>query len=445
MNIKKIILFTLVLATNISFGKFSGYDYIKKFSENFNPLPLTYSEQSKEKAGYDEIMNILLGKKRDGRGLLKSEDALLIMTWDGDYTIFKYSGPDNITVFPVSREMLINRFNDIEDRYNRVWIVLVNPKLGWKATPPSKFASKMNKDYIRIELSMPLYLLDKSTEIGSTNSWVQQTIILKKVLDLSSKYSNSKIFLKLGQIYNRLGLPDKAVQAYQKGIKLFPEDPQLHRSLAECYYWKLKPPLYEESIEENKLANQYYKKEYKKPMYPAMFNIALAYNSLGELMKAQLQFNNILQTLSEYPDPYWESQTYRYLANLFIKLEKYDQALLQYKFDIRINSRSIAASYNDSLNIYETEMHKSQKYYKEYADMVKEYFYRCGSNDYNAIIKYSVYLNKLSSSPELTNAIKSAKSWMEKKPEIIDKIKSNVYWWNAWTNITLKHSFSPLP
>jgi len=175
-------------------------------------------------------------------------------------------------------------------------------------------------------------------------------------------------------------------------------------------------------------------------MYPAMFNIALAYSALGELMKAQLQFNNILHTLSKYPDSYWESQTHRYLASLFIKLEKYDQALLQYKLDISINSKSIAASYTDALNI-----HESQKHYKEYADMVKEYFYRCGSNDYNAIIKYSVYLNKLNSSPELTNAIISAKNWMKKQPKIIDKIKSNVYWWNAWTNITLKHSFSPIP
>jgi len=316
----------------------------------------------------------------------------------------------------------------------------VNPKLGWEATPPAQFASIMNREYLRIELSMPLYLLDKSMKVGSTNFWVQQTGILKKVLDLSSKHSNSKIFLKLGEIYNRLGLPDKAVQVYLKGIKLFPEDPLLHRSLAECYYWKLSPPRYEESIEENKLANQYYKKKFKKPLYPAMFNIALAYSALGELMKAQLQFNNILHTLSEYPDPYWESQTYRYLADLFIKLEKYDQALLQYKLDIRLNSRSISASYADALNIYE-----SQKNYKEFAAMVKEYFYKCGANDFNAIIKYSKYLNNLNSSPELTNAIKSAKSWMTKKPEIIDKIKSNVHWWNTWTNITLRHGFSPLP
>jgi len=440
MNMKKIILFALFISANISLGKLTAYDYIKKFSENFKPLPITYSEQAKEKAGYEDIMNILLGKKRDGKGLLRIEDALLIMTWDGDYTVFKYSGPDNITAIPVSREMLLGKISEIEDVYNRVWIVLVNPKLGWEATPPAQFASIMNREYLRIELSMPLYLLDKSMKVGSTNFWVQQTGILKKVLDLSSKHSNSKIFLKLGEIYNRLGLPDKAVQVYLKGIKLFPEDPLLHRSLAECYYWKLSPPRYEESIEENKLANQYYKKKFKKPLYPAMFNIALAYSALGELMKAQLQFNNILHTLSEYPDPYWESQTYRYLADLFIKLEKYDQALLQYKLDIRLNSRSISASYADALNIYE-----SQKNYKEFAAMVKEYFYKCGANDFNAIIKYSKYLNNLNSSPELTNAIKSAKSWMTKKPEIIDKIKSNVHWWNTWTNITLRHGFSPLP
>ena len=114
MNIKKIILLTLLLATNISFGKVSTYNYIKKFSEFFTPLPIEYSEQSKKEAGYDEIMNILLGKKRNGNGLLKSEDALLIMTWDGDYTIFKYSGPDDFTVFPVSRKMLIDTFNNLK-------------------------------------------------------------------------------------------------------------------------------------------------------------------------------------------------------------------------------------------------------------------------------------------------------------------------------------------
>jgi len=176
MHIKKIILFTLVITTTVSFGKLSGYDYIKKFSENFKPLPLSYSDQSKEEAGYAEIMNILLGKKRDGRGLLKSKDALLIMTGDGDYTIFKYSSPDNITVFPVSRKMSVNTFNDIEERYNRVWIVLVNHRLGWKATPPPKFASKMNKDYMRIELSMPLYFLDKSTKRNLKNLCILQCL-----------------------------------------------------------------------------------------------------------------------------------------------------------------------------------------------------------------------------------------------------------------------------
>ena len=437
---KKNILLTLFIATNFSFGKLSNYEYIKKFSENFNPLPLAYSKQANVKAGYDELMNVLLGKKRDGTGLLETEDALVIMTADGDYAVFKYSDPNNITIRPVSHKMLLDNFQNIEEGYNRVWIVLVNPNLGWQATPPAKFAAKMNADYIRIELPMPLYLLDKSIDVNTTNFWIQQTKILKKVLNLSSKHSTSRIFLDLGKVFNRMNLPEKTIQVYLKGLKLFPNDPKLHRSLAECYYWKIKPPRYKESIEENKLANQFHKKEFGKPMYPAIFNIALAYSALGELIKAQLQFNNILLNLSEFPDPYWESQTHRYLAALLVKLEKYDQASLQYKLDIKLNSKSIAASYNDALNIYEL-----QKNYKEYAAMVKEYFYRCGTNDYNAIIKYSNYLNQLNTTPEVTNAIKTAKIWMSKKPEIINKIKSNVHWWNSWTNITLKHEFSPLP
>ena len=155
---KKIFLFIIFITANISLGELNVYDYIKKISQSFKPLPITYSYQAKEDIGYEDIMNILLGKKRNGNGLLKSEDALLIMTWDGDYVFFRYISPNNIFAIPVPRKIMVEKLSEIEDSYGRVWIILVNPKLGQKATPPAKFASKMNRDYLRIELSMPLYL-----------------------------------------------------------------------------------------------------------------------------------------------------------------------------------------------------------------------------------------------------------------------------------------------
>ncbi|MCK5851891.1 tetratricopeptide repeat protein [bacterium] len=437
-SLQKIILFSFILiifsSTNCPAAAKQPklYDYIQKISKWIKPLPLLYAQKSDRRSEYDNMMKILFSLMRYG-------DTLIIMTSDGDYAAFVYKKKNEIILNAIPYENLNKEFKNLLNKYNRVWVVVVDHRAGWQAQPPAQYLPVLKKDYMDLPLPMPTYFANKSVAVGSTNFWLGKAKLLEKVAGISSENRNPRLYLRLGQVYRRFGRLEDAVKAYEKGIKHFPEDPFLHRELGECYYWEYSPPLLEESIKENRIANQCHINKFGKPKYDAMFNIAMAYRDLGELMKAQLQYNDILRAVNEFPDNYFESQTRRYLANVYLETGRTNDAILQYKLDIKLAAQPLPYSYNKLLDYYDGNNDN-----KEYKSTVNEYFQTCGMEDPAAIMRYMEYLKDENDEQKIIENIKITKKWMQSNTNLFNRIKSKPEWWNVWTNITINSGISPV-
>ena len=408
------------------------YDYIQKISEHIKPLPLLYAQKSDRRLEYENMMNILFS-------LMYLGDTLVIMTPDGDYAVFTYLKKNKIVLKSTQYEELTSNFKSLLDDYKRIWVVVVDHRAGWQAQPPSQYLPVLKKDYMALPLPMPTYFADKGVVVGSTNFWINKAALLKKVAEISPQNRNPRLYLRLGQVYRRFGKLEEAVKTYEKGIKYFPEDPFLHRELGACYYWEYSPPLLEESIKENRIANQCHISKFGKPKYDAMFNAAMAYRDLGELTKAQLQYNDILRSINEFPDNYFESQTRRYLANVYLESGRTNDARLQYELDIKLAAQPLPYSYNKLLDIYDVNGEK-----KKYSDAVKEYFEVCGNKDPSAIIRYIDYVKDSEEKQLIIEDINVVKTWMQSNTNLLNKIRLNPEWWDIWTNVTINCGVSPV-
>jgi len=430
---KKIITLCLLLGSlsicSSVFGVQSKfYEYIKSISKHVKPLPLLYERENEKRAEYDNMMKILFS-------LMSFDDVLIIMTPDGDYTPFLYFNRTKLVAQAIRHESLQERFNSLLNEYPRVWVVIVDPRSGWQAQPPKKYASILKKKYMSLPLPMPTYFASRNIIPGSTNYWLVKANLLKRTLDINPKNRNPRLYLRLGQVYRRFGELDKAVNAYRDGIKKFPGDPFLHRELGECYYWEYSPPLLEESIKENRLANQSHISKFGKPKYDAMFNIAMAYRDLGEMTKSALQYNDILRAVNEFPNNYFESQTRRYLANVYLETGQTNKAIAQYNLDIKLAAQSPVYSYKKLIEIY-----SSQSLSNKYKEVVSDYYKSCGKNCPDAIAKYLTFINDKS---EVIKGVNTVKLWMKNNTNLYYKIKANSDYWTPWTNAAISCGISP--
>lgn len=407
------------------------YNYIKKISEKITPLPLLYAKEKERRSEYDNVMNILFS-------LMYSGDTLVIMTPDGDYTPFVFQTKNKIIAQPVRHDALQKHFDDIFKEHGRVWVVVVDYRAGWQAQPPQQYLKTLQTKFMELPLPMPTFFADKNIVIGSTNYWHKKTELLEKVLKINKKNRNPRLYLRLGQVCRRFGKLDKAVSAYQNGIKNFPDDPFLHRELGECYYWEYSPPLLEESIKENRLANQYHISKFGKPKYDAMFNMAMAYRDLGELKKAQFQYNDILRAVNEFPNDYFESQTRRYLGNLYLETGDTNSAATQYKLDLNLSAQSPAYSYRKLIDIYFSDNQTNK-----YIETLNEYYNKCGKKEPDAIIRYIKHIKIGNDNNIISAEVKKAKIWMHANTNLYNKIKLNPEWWNIWTNAAIDSGISP--
>jgi len=408
------------------------YSYVQKVSKWIKPLPLQYAQKSDRRNEYRNMMDILFS-------LMFPHDTLVIMTPDGDYTAFSYLEKNKFILQATSHEDLQKNFNHLHNKHNRIWIVVVDFRAGWQAQPPKEYLPVLKKEYMDLPLLMPTYFSDKYIVVGSTNYWLKKAKLLEKVAEISPENRNPRLYLRLGQVFRRNGKLEKAVKAYEKGIKHFPKDPFLHRELGECYYWEYSPPLLEESISQNRLANQCHINKFGKPKYDAMFNIAMAYRDLGELTKSQIQYNDILRSINEFPDQYFESQTRRYLANVYLEMGRTNAAELQYKLDLQLAAQPKPYSYNKLLNIYDAN-NIDEKYEKT----LYEYFDACGKNDAAAIVRYMDYIKNNDDKQKIIKDINIVKHWMSSNTNLLNEIRSRPDSWDIWTNVTINSGISPV-
>jgi len=409
-----------------------AYDVLQANTEWLRPIPLRYATADESRDQKESMTALLFGLARDG-------DAILLMGPDGTFTAFKYHNLRDIYAQSVPQSGLDDYFAQLQDTFARVWIVLVDPQAGWQAQPPGRFARALREDYMRVPVAMPVYYGRSGLAVGSTNYWKEQAQIMERVLRLTQQSLNPELFLKLGQAYVRCGAVSNAVAAYERGIAEFPRDPYLHQYLGTLYF-EAEPPRYQESIEQNRLADQYHRQTFGSPMHPAMFKVALAYQRLGEMTKAQLQYNDILRSLEENPDRMLESSVRRYLAAAYLEAGRTNDAILQFQIDTSLAGRNPTYPYNRLLDLFTaTGAHDA------YGRLAETYWSRYGSNEPLAVVNYARHLERRGQPREVIEAVKTTKAWMHANTSLVERLRANTSWWGVWTNLTLRHGLAPVP
>jgi len=146
-----------------------------------------------------------------------------------------------------------------------------------------------------------------------------------------------------------------------------------------------------------------------------------------------------LRSINEFPDNYFESQTRRYLANVYLENGNTNGARLQYELDIKLAAQPLPYSYNKLLDVFDANGDR-----KGYNDTIKKYFETCGNKDPAAIIRYMDYVKTNEDKQLVIKNINIAKSWMQSDTNLFNKIKLHSEWWNIWTNITIDCGISPV-
>jgi len=404
----------------------------KRVIQKLTPVPYQYAQSDHTRSDFEATWQLL-------QKLMRPDDALVLISPNSDYTIFRYYSPSKCVIDAVARENLKSTFPRLPDQYSRIWILLNDPRLGWHAQPPLAYKAELQTRYMKLPFNLPVYFTDSSIITGSTNFWLLQADMLEQYVKLDPENLNPKIFLELGKLYRRTGALDTAVEQYIRGTRIFPNDPFLHRALGECYYWQYSPPRIKESITHNTLANYYHRQLYGRPMYDALFNVAIAYTVSGEREKALLQYNAILTKLVNFPDRKMESQIRRYLANTYLDIGRTNNAVSQLEMDIQLQAQAPGYSYSKILDIY-----TAREQTNEYAKLVTDFFNRHNTNDLRSVTRYTSHVLTHGSDQEIIDMIHTVRGYLKEGSPITDALRKQTDWWHRWTNAAISRSISPV-
>jgi len=405
------------------------YRLAQKLGMWITPVPLIYAHASSERESYDAMTSMLLA-------LARPDDYLVLVNREGVYCVFRVTAAYSAVPALQNAPHAPDEFATLASRYQRIWVVLDDPRAGWQAQPPPAIAATLASQYMNLPLPLPTYFSDAALVPGSTNFWLVRATLLQRIADLSPDQLNPRFFLDLSQTYRRFGDPSNAVAALTNGVTAFPADPYLQRRLAECYYDDLKD--YQRAIDHNRILARNYRLRYAIPMYEALFNTALCYQNLGDTEKAQMQYVEVLSTLDEFPDALWESRTRRYLGNLLLTRGLTNDALQQFQLDLRLRAQHPGYSYDRLLGLYD-DLRRPDAY----ARTARTFFDLCGSNDVRAIARYLPVLRAEPQHAVITSALASARVWLSRDAALKNEFRRNAAWWTAWTNMTLSHGLAP--
>lgn len=404
------------------------YRLIQTLGAWATPVPLVYANATPERDAYAAMSRLLLD-------LTRPDDRVVLVGRDGIYSVFRITATYTAVPLLPATPSQPGDFAALATRYQRVWVILDDPRAGWHAQPPAALAPVLASQYMNLPLPLPTYFADASVTPGSTNFWLLRANLLQRIAALSPAQLTAHFILDLSLTYRRFGDPTNALLTLQKGVDAFPANPYLHRRLAECYFDDMKD--YRQAIEHNRRAARNYRLLYATPMYDALFNTALAYQNLGQDLHAQLQYNDILAELDQYPDALWESRTRRYLGNLLLKMGNTNEALRHFQLDLRLRAQHPGYSYDRLLEL----LHDLRRH-DAYARLAREYFDVCGSNDVRAIIRYLPILHHTADHAMRTNALLQARAWMSRNVALKDELRRHPSW-TDWTNITLTLGLAP--
>jgi tetratricopeptide (TPR) repeat protein len=395
------------------------------------PVPFDYAASTDVLQRMDPVLQMMLR-------LVAHADLLVVMRKDGAYTVFLVTGNNSHVPLLEPLAAQTARFAQLREKYQRVWVILVDPRGNWQMQPPAQFAAQLATDYVTIPLTVPVYCSIKDEVKGTRDYYAAQAALLEQVRATSAAELSPKFYMELGQVYRRCGDVTNALQAYEGGAMRFPEDPYLHRRTAELYYNDCHD--YARAIDFNKKANMVHLRAFGLPMYEALFNTAMAYERRGEPAKAQVQYQDILALLNEAPDPLWESRTRRYYGGLLLGTGHTNEALFQFQVDTRATVLPPAYSFNMVLDL-SAATHQPQLH----AATARAYFDLCGTNDARALVRYAEVVHAGRDIAATRAVVATAKQWMARNPILSVQLRSTPAWWRSWTNITLQAGQTPIP
>jgi len=183
--------------------------------------------------------------------------------------------------------------------------------------------------------------------LGNTDEWKKS---IEKALELSDRVSDRERYLIQADFHRTSEEYDKAIEAYNKLLELYPDDVSGLNNLGVIY----------NRLEEREKALKYYKLAYqKKKDYPISSNVAFTYEALGQYDKAREVWRDYLKNVSD------DARIYGFLANNYVADGKLDLALEEADKAVALNPQSYDKVWIQYLQGSFAEV---EKVYKEWLD-----------------------------------------------------------------------------
>jgi tetratricopeptide (TPR) repeat protein len=158
----------------------------------------------------------------------------------------------------------------------------------------------------------------------------------QKVVEL--KPDVAEAYFEMGYVYQQQQQYDEAILAYRQALQIHPDDAVVHHNLARCY---IRQGNREAAERERKIAKQ-------------------LQDDADEIDRAQAGIH-------QYPD---QPERYAYLASLYQKRGKWEQAIQQYRLALTVNPRFMPA-YHQLVEIY-TRRREFDQAIQVYHDALKQ-------------------------------------------------------------------------
>ena len=401
------------------------YRSLQSLTCHLEPLPLRCAKEDTAYRGADDTLSFVYS-------LASPDDRLVLLMRDGSYTLFSIAEGHNLVPVMVNPPQAREVFESLTGISARVWVVCADALVGAAPQPPAQYAALLNSRYLLLSLPMPTYCGDFSASLVSTNHLLRQAALFESLSASNPGFVTQQFYIALGHIYRQVDSNAAALSTYRRGIGQFPESPAIHRAMADCYFVAFSN--YPEAIEYNFKANQLHKRQFQgQPLYEAVFSTALAYERMGDLTKAQLQYNDILGTIDAFPDIEWESRTRHYLGDLYLRKGMTNEAVRQFQIDLDIAGVKSSYAFQRLLAMFDAPGSA-----RSYADTARAYFQRCGTNDAYAIFAHIRTLDQGNDIIKLAEAVRTARTWMHTRPALVADLRKQTDWWALWTAVTAR-------
>ncbi len=396
-----------------------AYRAIKGISDILMPLPLRYStvqEGENVRAQMYKIMNTLL----------RRGDCFIILTPDGEATILEYINPREMVFHSKGNLAPDILLDELQKRFPRVWVLLFDERAGRHAQPASGYAGPLKNYFFRMPLPLPLYVSGEIISDSQTNRWQNEVRMLSTIIDFPD-LATPELYRQLGIAHRSLGNIDTSLDVFSKGVGLFPNDYQLQRALGATYYFYVKPPQREKSIEYNRTATRLHKQVTGTPFFEAMFNMAMAYADMDELLKARIIYQDILDSLTDFPDPLWESRTRRYLSNVLLKEGTTNRAIVELELELETKAQPPGYTYRRLLDLY-----SSQNRQNDFYRTLETYYNEFGHEDSEAVKRYTTFMWEYGSDSNIVAATVSTRKLIQANETLLNDVKKDTEWWKKY-------------